>query len=470
MTVTTTEKTQEIIVFDNFDINTDEILFTFPILDESDLFVQSKTSRFPDIIDDLTLGVNYTVTGTGNTPGKTDYKEGKIELIHSKKGGWDITTTFFISRITPKTQEVNYIEYGKTPAETREESLDKLTMITQELNSNYKQSIKITTDENIGTQISNIKPDEFIKVAPDGSGFIGDNGSTSIQSIYEDNTPTLSNTLDTNGHDIRLESNHGLVDTTDNPTLTIQHNGNATTNLNINVTDNNSVTINPDGQNEIINITLQTKGNGDILLKNKLKIKKHFFVNGTIQSPPDTDLILKSDGVGAVIIDNIVVSNKINTIEDTANNAKNKANMATSKINNSEITLNNLSKDNDKLLWKLKAQNHGFYYELDTNNNLILDQVKLMFTAWCVYDQKFLVDIKHKGDTAEILDLSFTQNEIIPDYKIIYINLITPNEYLDNMLNDTSGSYIEYNFEMFTPGDIENHFENKMITHSIFRE
>ena len=468
MTVTTTEKTQEILVFKNFDANTDEILFTFPILDESDLFVQSKTSRSPDVIEDLKLGIHYTVTGTGNTPGKTDYKEGKIKLIHSKKGGWDITTTFFISRITPKTQEVNYTEYGKTPAETKEEALDKLTMITQELNNDSKQFLKMSPAENIGTQITNISGSDFLKVASDGSGFIGEKIQTSsgIQSIYEDKNPTLSKTLNTNGNDIRLYNNHGLVDTSNNPTFTIQHNGNSSTNLNIDVTQNDSVSIGSQGQNENIDVTLHAKGTGKVILNSQLYANQSITVEGVIQSPTDTDLILHANGSGNTIIDNINISEKFNNIETTATNAETKTDTATSKINNLEITVNNLSSDNDKSLWKLKAQSHGFYYELDTNNNLILDHVIVKFTAWCVYDpnnQNFLLDIKHKSDTAEILDLSFTQNATVPDYKIIYVNLITPNEYLDNMFNDTSNSYIEYNFDMNQPGDIENHFENKMI-------
>lgn len=336
MTVTT-EKNQETWTADG---SSNDFQFTFPILDESHLFVQRRTNS--GLLVDMVLGIDYTVTGTGNLPGKTDYKEGKITSL---KRNIEAGTTIIITRKVPKTQEVNYIEYGKTPAETEEEALDKLTMITQELNSNCKQSIKIAPDENIGTQISNIKPNDFLKAAPDGSGFIGGTmqSSSGIQSIYEDNTPTLSNTLDTNGHDIRLESNHGLVDTADNPTLTIQHNDNATTNLNIDVTDDNSVIINANGQNEDIDIALQTKGFGKIILNNNLYANQDITIEGAIQSPTDTNLMLRANGNGNTIIDGINISEKFNTIENIATNAETKSDTAISKADNLESIVSGIT-------------------------------------------------------------------------------------------------------------------------------
>lgn len=71
----------------------------------------------------LTLTTDYTVAGTGNPTGS-------VTLVAALPVGQTLT----IIRNVPKTQEADYVQNDDFPAESHENALDKLTMITQQIN------------------------------------------------------------------------------------------------------------------------------------------------------------------------------------------------------------------------------------------------------------------------------------------------------------------------------------------------
>jgi|DEB0MinimDraft_10_1074344.scaffolds.fasta_scaffold00353_1 hypothetical protein len=120
------------------DGSTTTFAFTFPILDETHLEVQIKDTN--NVVTTKVLTTDYTVTGTGNTVGSTDYQSGNVVF-----GAGDIpvsTDTVIIKRNVPLKQETDYTENDTFPAETHEDALDKLTMITQQLDEQLDLAIK----------------------------------------------------------------------------------------------------------------------------------------------------------------------------------------------------------------------------------------------------------------------------------------------------------------------------------------
>jgi hypothetical protein len=120
------------------DGSTTTFAFTFPILDETHLEVQIKDVN--NVVTTKVLTTDYTVTGTGNVVGSTDYQSGNIVF-----GAGDIpaaTDTVIIKRNVPLKQETDYTENSTFPAETHEDALDKLTMITQQLDEQLDLAIK----------------------------------------------------------------------------------------------------------------------------------------------------------------------------------------------------------------------------------------------------------------------------------------------------------------------------------------
>lgn len=78
------------------------------------------------------LGTNYTVTGAGVLTG------GTVTMTAAPAAG----TTLVISRNVPLTQETDLQPNDRLPAETLEQSIDKLTMITQQLDEVNDRTIK----------------------------------------------------------------------------------------------------------------------------------------------------------------------------------------------------------------------------------------------------------------------------------------------------------------------------------------
>lgn len=96
----------------------------FPFFDEDWLRVRLLAST--GVETDLNLGDDYTVTGAGNPSG------GAITTILPYAGDTQIT----ISREVPLTQLLDLLYNDRLPAALLEQSLDKLTFITQQLAGN----------------------------------------------------------------------------------------------------------------------------------------------------------------------------------------------------------------------------------------------------------------------------------------------------------------------------------------------
>jgi hypothetical protein len=78
------------------------------------------------------LDTNYTVTGAGVTSG------GTVTMTVAPATG----TTLVIYRGVPLTQATDLLPNDRLPAESIEQSLDKLTMLTQQLNEGVVRSIR----------------------------------------------------------------------------------------------------------------------------------------------------------------------------------------------------------------------------------------------------------------------------------------------------------------------------------------
>jgi len=128
--------------------STTEFAFSFPILDESHLKVQVKSSS--GVVTDQTITTHYTVSGTGNTSGSTDYSSGTVTFLSAPASG----STVIIKRNVPATQEVDYLENDTFPAETHEDAIDKLTMSIQQLKEGLDRSFKV--DSAVSTTIGEV--------------------------------------------------------------------------------------------------------------------------------------------------------------------------------------------------------------------------------------------------------------------------------------------------------------------------
>lgn len=108
-----------------------------------------------------TLTTHYTVTGVGSDSG------GNVVLVTGATAGDSV----IIIRGTPNTQETNYVENDKFPAEAHEEALDKLTMIAQDLTEGYGRCIRFKpqdTQEN--WYMPTVAANKFLRINSDGDG------------------------------------------------------------------------------------------------------------------------------------------------------------------------------------------------------------------------------------------------------------------------------------------------------------
>lgn len=103
---------------------------SFRFLDNTHLSVVRTDANGIDSV--LVLGADYTVLGAGNPTGS-------VTLTTALAVDFKLT----ILRAVPKTQEADYVQNDDFPAESHENALDKLTMITQELSEASDRSIKI---------------------------------------------------------------------------------------------------------------------------------------------------------------------------------------------------------------------------------------------------------------------------------------------------------------------------------------
>ena len=93
-----------------------------------------------------TLTTHYTLSGIGSSGG------GAVTFVTAPVTG---TRNILLKRVTPITQEADYIEGDEFPAEVHEEALDKLTRICQEQQEELDRAIKVG-------ETSIIDPDELV--------------------------------------------------------------------------------------------------------------------------------------------------------------------------------------------------------------------------------------------------------------------------------------------------------------------
>ena len=118
--------------------------YTFKIFDDSDLVVSLKDNA-TGVSTTQTLTTDYTVSGAGTNSG------GRVTFVTAPASG----KTVIIRRELPFTQETDYVENDPFPAQAHEDALDKLTMLTQQIDSkelNAFYTVDSFTQGSAGTQ------------------------------------------------------------------------------------------------------------------------------------------------------------------------------------------------------------------------------------------------------------------------------------------------------------------------------
>ena len=128
MTVSTTESRI------GYNGNGATTVFAFPyrFLTNTDLVVTLVRADTTQVVQ--TLNTDYTVTGAGDDAG------GTVTMVVPPATGQQL----ILVRDMPLTQETDYISGDPFPAETHERALDKLTMISQRLESLISRSIRLS--------------------------------------------------------------------------------------------------------------------------------------------------------------------------------------------------------------------------------------------------------------------------------------------------------------------------------------
>ena len=104
---------------------------SFYFLANADLKVTLRSAAGVETV--RTLGTDYSVTGAGVPSG------GTVTMTVAPAAG----TTLVVSRNAPLTQTVDYQPNDPFPANTHEQALDKLTMITQQIQEQVDRSAKL---------------------------------------------------------------------------------------------------------------------------------------------------------------------------------------------------------------------------------------------------------------------------------------------------------------------------------------
>ena len=187
--------------------------FSFEILDESHILVQVINST--GTLQTKTIDIDYTVSGIGNTDSATDYTSGTITFSTAPLS----TDTVIIKRNVPLDQETDYIEHDTFPADTHEEALDKLTLITQQMQEQLDRCFKLdytgedTTDFTLPNPVANY----YLRFNDDADGLeaVANTGTIGLDNIVEDPSPQLGGNLDVNGNQVVSTSNANISITPD---------------------------------------------------------------------------------------------------------------------------------------------------------------------------------------------------------------------------------------------------------------
>lgn len=179
------------------DDSTTAFAFSFAILAETHFAIQ-EVNDTTGVVTTKTITTHYTVSGTGNDTGSTNYTSGTITMVTAPATG----VTLVVKRAMPFTQDTDYVENDVFPAESHEEALDELTMMAQEQSETIGQSLKLPSSLSATTEITAgaLTADTFLKVDAAGTGFEFATGTTAA--LVDDTTPQLGGDLDLNSSDI----------------------------------------------------------------------------------------------------------------------------------------------------------------------------------------------------------------------------------------------------------------------------
>ena len=110
--------------------STDVFNYTFKIIDETDLLVETALNG---VSATKALNTDYTVTGVGETGG------GTVTFLSMPANN----TVISISRVRPLTQLTDIRNQGEFYPEIHEDAFDHLVMISQQVNADAKRSVRL---------------------------------------------------------------------------------------------------------------------------------------------------------------------------------------------------------------------------------------------------------------------------------------------------------------------------------------
>lgn len=258
--------------------------FSFPILAEGHLKVEIK-----DVNGTLTTKVivtDYTVNGTGNDTGRTNYSSGNIVFVTAPLS----TDTVIITRDVPLTQETDYVENDTFPAETHEEALDKLTMINQQQTEELDRTVKVDPAvSGFDSTLPTPAADKYLRYnsAADKIEAVALTTGAGIENVADDPSPGLGGDLELN--------DFNFVDSNANEMVEFVETASAVNHIEVeNQTATNAPKIRAKGDDTDIDLELTGKGTGVVDL-NKLKVNSgqevdEVSTDGTLAGNSDTAL------------------------------------------------------------------------------------------------------------------------------------------------------------------------------------
>lgn len=192
------------------DGSTTEYSFTFQILDKTHILVYLINDS--NTVVPMSLNSDYTVSGTGNSQGDTNYTSGTITFIVPPTDGYDI----IIRRQIPKTNSTGYLENDNLPASTLQNDFDRLTLQIQDLQEQIDRCIKAdyTQSDSSDFSLPTATANYYIRFNSTGDGLVASSGTPSdgLDHVSDDPDPTL-------GGDLKTASNRITAAGTDHLTL-----------------------------------------------------------------------------------------------------------------------------------------------------------------------------------------------------------------------------------------------------------
>jgi hypothetical protein len=169
--------------------------YTFKILDDDEIQVIIRTSDGTETIKTKTT--HYTVSGVGSSGG------GNITFLTAPTS----LQTVVLKRNTTRTQETDYVANDPFPANSHEEALDRVTMITQEIQEELTRSIKLSkTNTMTSTEFSVGASDRANKILA-----FDTNGELSVTQELGTNRGSWSAGVTFNARDIVKDSSNNNV-------------------------------------------------------------------------------------------------------------------------------------------------------------------------------------------------------------------------------------------------------------------